>query len=332
MRRRHGRRAGFTLIELIVVIGIVTVLVALLLPAVQKVRAAADQMICQNNLKQIGVALHHYHNNHGAFPPAYTFDPAMVPKKPGKPGLGILDKPSPKPKDPTDPNRAIIYTYPGWGWAAHLLPYIEQDTLERSLDLTAPVENFKNAPGRKTKVKTYVCPADSGAGVFMVLSEINVALGEAYTNSYAACYGAGGRIGEKPEGGNGVFYRNSRTRFADVRDGTSNTIAVGERAGIMTQTPWAGAFSDGTARTTPGAPTYVASIEEAPVMVMARLAHHPLNHVYSEPYDFYSAHSRVVHFLFVDGSVQPINTGVDVKVMQGLATRAGGEAFSAGDL
>src|SRR6185503_11686703 len=101
------RRAGFTLIELLVVIAIIGILIALLVPAVQKVREAAARLQCQNNLKQIGLAFHSYHGVKKFFPPGFSS------------GAASLDGAS---------------TGPGWGWAAHLLPYIEQDGLFRQID------------------------------------------------------------------------------------------------------------------------------------------------------------------------------------------------------
>jgi hypothetical protein len=147
----------------------------------------------------------------------------------------------------------------------------------------------------------------------------------AATNSYVACFGAYGLINTDPEQGSGLFQRNSRIRYAQIKDGLAQTIAVGERPALFAKAPWAGAMTTGTVRTTPGAPVYTAAVELAPTMVLARMANRTLNSPYSEPYDFFSPHADLVFFVFADGSVQGLTSSADLDALHALSTRAEGD-------
>src|SRR5262249_52927656 len=143
------------------------------------------------------------------------------------------------PGDPTD-------TDPGWGWAALLLPHLERDDLFRQFDLRVPTRDPRYEQLRTTVLPMFVCPSDWGAGVYTMVSDLGQPMGQAATNSYAACYGSGRYIALQSDRGNGLFFRNSRIRFADITDGSSNTVAIGERAALLTRTPWVGAPCEGT--------------------------------------------------------------------------------------
>jgi len=292
------------LIELLVVIAIIALLIGLLLPAVQKVREAAARTQCGNNLKQIGVALHSYHGREGAFPSGYLCQAQANPN----------------------------VTAPGWGWGALLLPDLEQENLYRGINLLLPVEHPSHQAVRTTVLKIFVCPSDRDTGVFTITSDANAPLADAATNSYAACHGTGPDLEEELDVFNGVFSRNSRIRVTDITDGSSNTIAIGERAALLAQTPWAGAVSMGTTRITPGAPTgNPNAVEEAPTQVLVHIAAHTINDPNADPEDFFAPHAGVGMFLFADGSVRPLSEGVRLAVLQALATRNGGETLNSGD-
>src|SRR5260221_4936636 len=126
--------SGFALIELLVGIAIIAVLVGLLLPAVQKTREAAARMKCANNLKQIGLAMHNYHAAEGNFPAGFNSRTLAV----NGDSLG-----------------------PGWGWAAYLLPHLEQDAVRQRIDLNRDIADPYDAPIRTTSIKGFLCPSDS---------------------------------------------------------------------------------------------------------------------------------------------------------------------------
>jgi hypothetical protein len=211
-----------------------------------------------------------------------------------------------------------------------LLPYIEQDNLQRQINFRTSVSDPMNEPIRTTILSMFVCPTDTKTGLFQVQTSTGLSYNSA-TNSYAACFGGLGEIWLVPGTGDGIFYRNSRTRFADITDGTSNTIAVGERAARFARTPWAGAIPDGLVNVEPDSPAGRDELQFAAVQVLAHAGGDGYSAKDSDADDFWTPHVGSGFFAFADGSVRPVSIGTDASVLNALATRRGGEVISPDD-
>ncbi|MFM7149238.1 MAG: DUF1559 domain-containing protein [Gemmataceae bacterium] len=276
---RNTRRSGFTLIELLVVIAIIAILIGLLLPAVQKVREAAARMQCSNNLKQIGLALHNYHGTYERFPSGYQTVVA-----PDGSELGA-----------------------GWCWAAQILPFIEQDNLYRQINLSASIADPINSTVRNTYIKMFRCPSSRDQRNTFVTEGVAVEI--AYAN-YVGIFGNNHEeLDENPDLGNGVFYRNSRIRFGDILDGSSNTALVGERSILTGPATWTGSV--------PGA-------DEHTALSLGAMCHFP-NRPNADVEELSSDHTQGLMLLFGDGSVRQINSSIRPAVWQAYGSRAGGE-------
>jgi hypothetical protein len=272
----------------------------------------------------IGLALHMYHDQRGSFPPGYVCNVPLTSHPPS-----IFPNPA-KIFDHFLPRPTGVNTTPGWGWAALLLPYLDQGNLYRKLRMDLAIEAPVNWFVRAELLPIYTCPSDLHTGQFYVkVEKTGKPICKVATNSYAACYGESFPIMQYQ--GSGMFWQNSHTCLKDITDGTSQTLAIGERGALFAQTPWAGSISQGSCRTTPGAPVFVSEIEGAPTMVLARIGRRHLNDPYSEPYDFFSPHAQVVNFVFADASVHALTSAMDPAVLRALATMAANDIVDEAD-
>ncbi|MCA9127647.1 MAG: DUF1559 domain-containing protein [Planctomycetales bacterium] len=250
-------RRAFTLVELLVVIAIIGVLVGLLLPAVQAAREAARRMQCSNNLKQIGLAVLNYESAHRVFPSGYI---SFATRNGSGPMTAALD----------------TQTWdgaPGWGWSTLILPFIEQNVLSDSLNLSEPIWSASNRVLVQAKLSNFLCPSSSGpSGSVAVRKQAGQALtrygpplelgrshyvashgqescwgdcgasltGIVFTNIYSSETKVITINGDAGAVADGPFFRNSKVRIAAITDGTSNTIFVSEHSSRLSDKTWVG--------------------------------------------------------------------------------------------
>ena len=225
---RRRKYAAFTLVELLVVIAVIGILVGLLLPAVQAARESARRSQSQNNLKQIGLALHNYESALRRLPSGYISrvgDPASFP--------GTLD------------------AGPGWGWGALILPYLEQSALANSIDWRQSCWASQNDKVTKTRLPGFLNPgAANYDGETVVRNSSKQELASFARSHYVANVGQDEPWGYAPpladwrRVASGPFYRNSGVRFSEITDGLSSTAFIGEHTTISDKT-WVGVVPGG---------------------------------------------------------------------------------------
>jgi prepilin-type N-terminal cleavage/methylation domain-containing protein len=315
MRLTPRRRpAGFTLIELLVVIAIIAILIGLLVPAVQKVREAAARIQCQNNLKQIGLACHNYHDANKAFPPSCT--------------------------------TGTVATAPWFpfqhSWTASILPYIEQTNVFKLYNYKANWNDPSNYPAIQVQIAIFYCPSSDPGEHFDTTIAAQPACGDYSAinaiKTFVAinCFGIPKLNPNMPDDPRivGALDRDQKTPVLTIRDGTSNTILIAEDAGRpalyiaggvaspnppFPYTPKQGGWAD------PGAPFSIdGSNQDGSVPGPC-----PLN--CSNNSELYGFHTDGCSVVMADGSVRFLHSNIDLCVLAALCTRAGGEVVTLPD-
>jgi prepilin-type N-terminal cleavage/methylation domain-containing protein len=335
-RPRRTDRSAFTLIELLVVIAIIAVLIGLLLPAVQKVREAAQRTQCQNNLKQLGLAVMNYENANGKFPAGH-------------------EARSTNGRGATNGTAASAYFFSNW--AIQLLPYVEQGNVAVLYNNNVTNDAPENQAVRETNLKVQNCPADINAGQLMTPGSTN-ALGVSVQFMSSSYRGVAGIINPNaplPPGGTsppswggypnevqtligtqpgmstrGILHgidewsKITSETMASIGDGTSNTLLIGERATLTTTnrgTFWADSFN--LYSLSIGSTTSASLLNDynACTAALAGADNYPCK------YGWGSFHAIAINFVLCDGSVRSINTNVNMSVFQAFCTINGGEAI-----
>lgn len=332
----HRRKQGFTLIELLVVIAVITILIALLLPGVQQTREAARRTHCRNNLKEIGIALHNYVDLHNVFPPGYV-------------SYGDYDTIDTLPPD--DYDTVTWDATPGWAWGTMLLPFHDQLPLYEELNLNQPAWHPENRPLIARKITTLLCPSSIGElGEFVVVDEMQnplikggseLRLGRSHyvaSHGQEECWGecsgpSGGLDGNVSRIADGPFYRNSKTRVADVIDGLSYTIFIGEHTSWLSDKTWAAVIPGAFVHPKVNSPENAAESSATMVLVHSGPAAgetdalgnpiiHPPNYPTIHVGQMQSDHPGGAHVLFGDGSVHFISETIDQERFSGMTSIA----------
>ncbi len=326
----RGDSSGFTLVELLVVIAIIGILIGLLLPAVQAAREAARRMQCGNNLKQIGVAMHNYHAVHGRFPAAFVYN-----KEPGCEGSSTNQR-------EVGDRGICIYNPPHFSYFQFLYPYLEQSALYDRMDFTLPGEPWGPLDWpeevRGAPVPTLLCPSDSQSRTYTPAASTG-GLPLAPKSNYLAFF-SGDDYGDvglafagKLPGRQAVFGMNYGARIAEIRDGTSNTMAMGEYLtgpdDNLRGTPWTprvGASMIFT-KVTPNSSAddvladtrYCGPQHDQPSKNLpCRLTTDGFRHIDTTA-AARSRHPGGVHVLLCDGSVRLVNENLNLQIWQDLS-------------
>lgn len=358
--RQRIKSQGFTLVELLVVIAIIGILIGLLLPAVQSARASARRTQCSNRLKQIGLALHNYHDTHRHLPAGYESFAT-------RDGSG----PSEAAIDPVTWDAA-----PGWGWNAAILPFIEQTALADSINIESAVWSPENKAAVGFTPTIFLCPSSGGpTDPFVVLDESGeplmrygrpIELGRSHyvaSHGQESCWGECGsastgevfsniytgetRIvevnGDASKIADGPFFRNSRTLLTDVTDGLSTTIFIGEHSSTLSDKAWAGVVPGATVfprftspENGPDAAATLTLVHAGPSGGELDITGFPIIHPVNFPTyhvgQMYSDHPGGGMVLFGDGSTRFVSEQISLMLFAKLSSMDEQEAIDGAEL
>ena len=288
---------------MLVVIAIIGIVLATLMPAVQASRESVRRAQCANHLHQVSTALLTYESAHRRLPPGYT----------------------------TQINRKNEDTGPGWGWAYHILPQLEEQPLFDQIKADKPIEDAVNADARVRILPVFLCPSDTlneepwTATTREVTGAPKKAICDVAPSNFVGVHG----YTDPGSDGEGVLFRNSRVRLQDVSDGKSKTLLAGERSQQLGLATWVGAVTG--AQLYPDSPLQVSRrrVKPAAGMVLGYVGNREKSDENkSDSTQFYSQHGMGVNFAFCDGHVSYISRHIDDEILKSLSTRAGGEAIS----
>ena len=314
MRSQPVKR-GFTLIELLVVIAIIAILIALLLPAVQQARESARRSQCKNNLKQIGLAMHNYHDVFGMFPPCYVVSTnargsvnylTAITGSNGDDWTGGGEWPG-------------TGSIPAWGWGAFLLPYLDETALYNQGGIGEGAHMYDNPDVYRTILTQFMCPSDDGEPLDhnANFSRLTISAYNAAKSNYVVA-----NDHETQTSGidaTGCFWRDSNCMIRDIFDGTSNTILVGERRYFLenddckpgrSAAVWAG--TAGAENTMHGG--FARDLAGTGRKAINACRPRSLGDDWDYPSAFSSQHEGGAQFLLADGAVRFISENVDHSV------------------
>ncbi len=305
MRATEARRPGFTLIELLVVIAIIAILIALLVPAVQKVRSAAAQIQCQNNLKQVGIAMQSFQSQNKRFPPGgiSASVSADVKQRLGISAAGVTH-----------------------GWAIFILPHLDQGPLYQLYSLNADCTSAANKTARETPVVVLLCPAvpSSGTARMNVTAAATFAAADyAPCNAYSSALETAGYVNTCANR-NGILQVNLCVSIPEITDGTSNTFLISEDAG-RPDLHRAGRMVSANGQLDGGWADRNAEYIVHGFNAAGTSSPGPCHTNCTNGNEVYSFHHGAANHVFADGSVRSISAAMDIRLFVRLVTRAGEE-------